>query len=309
MDHVKAFEILELDFGERRYGDVTLTLLKGQYRKLALRHHPDKNGNTIESNERFKHINEAYHFLKKELQGEEEPVEEEESRDDCINGFLYWQILKNFVRGIFEASDTADLVMKIVQDLLITGKQISVKLFDDLDKDTFLNIYTFLSTHKTTLHLSNELLDTIRQMVLDKYETVEIYKLNPSIHDLLENNLYKLYIDEQLYLVPLWHSESHFDKEIIVICEPELPPNMSIDDDNNLYIEAELYGNELVDQILYDGSLCLNIGPKTLSIPLSSLYMKQHQTYRFKKEGISKVKKDIYDVSDKSDIIVNITVI
>ena len=34
-----------------------------------------------------------------------------------------------------------------------------------------------------------------------------VYKLNPSINDLLNNNLYKLYIDEELFLVPLWYNE------------------------------------------------------------------------------------------------------
>ena len=62
-----AFEILEIDFTSTKYEDLTLEYLKKQYRKLALKHHPDKNGNTYESNEKFKKINEAYHYLKREI--------------------------------------------------------------------------------------------------------------------------------------------------------------------------------------------------------------------------------------------------
>ena len=34
---------------------------------MALQNHPDKNGNTPESNEKFRQINEAYNYLKREI--------------------------------------------------------------------------------------------------------------------------------------------------------------------------------------------------------------------------------------------------
>ena len=59
MNYKDAFNILEIDFVNEKYQDITLDYLKKQYRKLALKNHPDKNGNTYESNEKFKRINEA----------------------------------------------------------------------------------------------------------------------------------------------------------------------------------------------------------------------------------------------------------
>ena len=44
-----------------------IELIKKKYHKMALQNHPDKNGNTPESNEKFKQINEAYNYLKREI--------------------------------------------------------------------------------------------------------------------------------------------------------------------------------------------------------------------------------------------------
>jgi hypothetical protein len=199
-----------------------------------------------------------------------------------------------------------------VKDIIVAGKKISSRLFDGLDKETALNIYTFLSNNRTVLHLSQEILDVIREVVVKKYDNIEVYKLNPSISDLMNNNLYKLYVNDALYLVPLWHNESYFDGsgcEIMVICEPELPVGITIDDDNNICVEISIYVQRtLVGIILEDGAIAVDVGEKEFKIPLSQLYMKQEQYYRIKNEGISRIKRDVCDVAEKSDIIVKITI-
>ena len=310
-----AFEILEIDFTSTKYEDLSLEYLKKQYRKLALKNHPDKNGNTHESNEKFQKINEAYHYLKREIKhlnydDIENDIKGED--DNSVNSSLYSDILKGFMKTVFEGKYN-ELLTKIVNDIITAGKRTSVKLFDDLDKDTAFNIYTFLSNNRSILHLSQEILEVIREIVVKKYDNVDVYKLNPSINDLLNNNLYKLYVHDDLYLVPLWHNESYFDGsgcEIIVICEPELPEGIQIDDDNNIFITKEIYGySDLLNMILLNKSIQITIGEKEYDIPVSNLYMKREQYYRIKNEGLSKVKRDIYDVSEKSDIIVKIVII
>ena len=310
-----AFEILEIDFTHTKYEDLSLEYLKKQYRKLALKNHPDKNGNTPESNEKFQKINEAYHYLKREIKhlnydDIEDDIKGEDDNSD--NSSLYSDILKGFMKTVFEGKYN-ELLTKIVNDIITAGKRTSVKLFDDLDKDTAFHIYTFLSNNRSVLHLSQEILEVIREIVVKKYDNVDVYKLNPSINDLLNNNLYKLYVHDELYLVPLWHNESYFDGsgcEIIVICEPELPEGIQIDDDNNIFITKEIYGySDLLNMILLNKSIQINIGEKEYEIHVSNLYMKREQYYRIKNEGLSKVKRDIYDVSEKSDIIVKVVII
>ena len=310
MNYKDAFDILEIDFIDIKYEELTLEYLKKQYKKMALKHHPDKNGNTIESTEHFKKINEAYNYLKREIKNLKPEDFLDDNADDEINEqYSYFIVLQNFIRSVFE-SKYADITSKIINEILLAGKQISLKVFEDLDKDTVLNIFNFLSKYRFVLHLSNDLLDKVREIVQSKYENVEIYKLNPSITDLLECNFYKLYIEKNLYLVPLWHYETCYDGsgcEIIVICEPELPDNIKIDDDNNLYVETEIsIYHDLPDMLIRGWDVTINIGNKQFSIPLSNLYLKKEQYYRFKNQGITKVKSDIYDVNDKSDIIVKI---
>ena len=309
MNYEQAFNILEIDIINIKYEELTLEYLKKRYRKLALKYHPDKNGNTIESNEKFKKINEAYNYLKRELKYLNKEKEEElkTDDDDFLQSSLYYDILKDFMKTVFETKYN-DVLSKVVNDIIIAGKRTSVKLFDNLDKETSLNIYNFLSKNRSTLNLSEDILNVVRDIVVKKYNNVEIYKLNPCINDLLNNNLYKLNVNNKLYIVPLWHNESYFDGsgcEIMVICEPELPNNIKIDDDNNLIVDVSIsLLKNLHDMILNDSPISFDIGEKSFKIPLSNLKIKREQYYYLKGKGISKIKKDIYDITDKSDIIV-----
>ena len=313
MNYKDAFNILEIDISIVSYNDISLEYLKKQYRKLALKHHPDKNGNTLDSNEKFKQINEAYHYLKKEIYNfnPECDTSIELDEDETFTSSLYFQILKNFIKTVFE--ENTDILSKIVNDIINAGKHISVKLFDDLDKDTALNIYTFLSNNRSTLHLTQDILDIIRDIVVKKYDNVIVYKLNPTISDLMNNNLYKLYVNNELFLVPLWHNESYYDVsgcEIIVICEPDILNNITIDEENNICVEKNIYiHNELTEMLTNNTALKIYIGENEFEITLSNLFIKKEQYYVIKNAGISKIKKDIYDISEKSNIIVKINML
>ena len=317
MDFKKAFDILEIKTHEISYNELTLEYLKKKYHKLALHNHPDKNGNTVESNEKFKQINEAYHFLKREIKNinpEEynEENENEENENDGVNSSVYFDILTFFMKSVMEGKYN-EFISKIVNDIVFASKKISLKLFEDLDKDSAMNVYTFLSKHRSVLHLNETILEEVRQVVLQKYDNVQIFKINPSINDLLNNNLYKLYVDEKLYLVPLWHNESYFDGsgcEIIVICEPELPEFITIDDENNIHTEIYIdLVNDIPKLLKDDMNIVIKIGNSDFSINLSKLYIRKQQYYIIKNEGITKIKNDIYDISERGDLIIKINII
>lgn len=302
-----AFETLELDTNNKSY--ISKETIKKQYRKLALKYHPDKNGNTKESNERFKKINEAYEYLYN-LYNDNDDKNVETKEPNYSQSSLYTDILKQFIQSSFEK----EVLSKIVSKIIGAGKRISTELFNELDKDTALNIFSFLSNNRSTLHLSQEILDLVRDIVVKKYNNVEIYKLNPSINDLINNNIYKLNVNNEIFFVPLWHNESYFEtknnsSEILVICEPELENGLTIDDDNNIHIKKQINAIDLPNILLNDYQIVVQIGSKEISIPIEKLYIKKNQIYKIKGQGLAKVKRDIYDVSEKTDVIVHITII
>ena len=309
MNYKEAFCILEIDIDEVDFKDITLDYLKKKYHKLALQNHPDKNGNTPESNEKFRMINEAYDFLKNEIKYLNHDTFDNKN-DDTSTVPLYFEILQIFMRSMME-SKYNDIISQLVNDIVMGCTKISLKLFDNLDKDMSVGVYVFLSKYRSVLHLDEDILEAVRKIVIQKYDNVEIYKLNPSINDLLNNNLYKLFVNEQLYLVPLWFNEVYFDgsgNEIIVLCEPELDKNVKIDDDNNIYIELQYFSklDTLFELLKNDNDITFNLGDKIFTIPLSNLFMKREQFYRIKYAGLSKVNDDIYNVTEKADIIVKI---
>lgn len=310
MNYIDAFEILEID-KTVKLNDITLDFLKRRYHKLALQNHPDKNGNTGEFTLKFQQIQEAYIFLKREIAA----INNENTYvDDTSNPNVYVDILSLFMKTIFNGGHT-DIILNVVKELVIGCKKVSIKLFDNLDKDMAITIYDFLSSNRSILHLSTELLNEIRDLVVKKYDNIVIYKLNPSINDLLEHNIYKLYIDDQLFLVPLWYNEVYFDNsgcEIIVICEPELPKDITIDDDNNVHLAITVNSNELGDIIINNKNIHFTLGKKEIDIPSSELFMKREQYYRVKNMGLSTITTetdDIYDIIKLADLIVRITVL
>jgi DnaJ-class molecular chaperone len=318
MDYNKAFEILEIDTNNTNYTDITIELIKKKYHKLALQNHPDKNGNTPESNEKFRQINEAYNYLKREIKNINSTYYEndDENVNEDQTSSVYFDILKLFIKGLLDGKYN-DVFINIIQDIVSGYKKISLKLFDNLDRENAINVYLFLSKYKNILHLSDSVLDDIKEVVIQKYDNVEIYKLNPNINDLLYNNFYKLYVKDVLYLVPLWHNEVYFDNEtenenneIIVLCEPELPEGVKIDDDNNIYIEKTInIQTELPNLILNNETIIIEIGDQRYHILVSELSMKREQYYKIKNKGITKPNDDICNVSQKSDIIVKIVLV
>ena len=317
MNCKEAFAIMNIS---QSYNDITQEFLKKQYRKMALQHHPDKCGNTPESNVKFQQIHEAYEVLQREIKHDknlysenntsEYNTAEYNTAESPDANYVYIDILQLFMKSVLHGKYN-DIILHIVNQIVLGCKQVSAHIFDNVDKENCMRIYQFLSLNRLMFHLSNELLDTIREIVVKKYDNVHVYKLNPSIDDILDNNIYKLYVNDTLFLVPLWHNEVYFDCsgcEIIVICQPQLEEHITIDDDNNIHVEAKVMITDIINMLTSNTPVMVKIGKQELTIPVNELFIKRQQYYTLQNQGISHIKTELEDITDKSDIIINVII-
>ena len=186
---------------------------------------------------------------------------------------------------------------------------------------------TQLLKYKNVLHMNESILTLLREIILEKFKDIQIYILNPSIDDLFENNVYKLEINKTLYFVPLWHGELYFDAisedkkenkernggtvlssneyDIIVKCIPDLPQHISIDENNNLYVNVNI---PFQTSLLKEKSIPIYLGKKRFDIKTERLLIREKQTLVFKNMGVSLINEnDIYSVERKGDVYVKIT--
>jgi hypothetical protein len=297
MDLEEALHIFEIE----NVSNLSQESLKKQYHKLALQNHPDKNGNTPESTQHFQRIQCAYEVLKREISIINNHTELGEEHINLNSG--YTAILHLFIDGILKGKYN-EFLSNIVKDIVSGCKEISLKLFEDMNKEQSLAVYNFIVKYKALLRLTDNTLDKVREILLDKYKDMQIYVLNPSINDLFQNNVYKLDIDNKLYFVPLWHSELHFESDIVVKCNPELPENMEIDEDNNLVITERI---PITFSLLNEKTRTIKIGNNSVELPLDQLFLRPVQTRVLRKKGISKIlDADIYNIDEKADIIIKI---
>ena len=310
MDIKRATEILELELNT----NLNSTIVKKQYHKLALLYHPDKNNGSIEANQRFQEINEAYKYLLPIVSSETNSNINSTNTNNTSNNeniHIYGNLLSTFISTI--VSNNKEVLVKIIKDIVINGTK---KIIYDLDKETLLELYSFLCKYKNILFVSLETIELIKTSVKNKFENNEIIILNPSIDDLFENNVYKLHINNEVYLVPLWHNELYFDtktktnelSELIVLCEPELPENIAIDENNNIICNISVKFEK--QNLLVSSYLNISLGKRIFSIPCNKLFIKQSQIYVFKGQGISQIDEyNIYNINKKGDIIVRINFI
>lgn len=299
MNSTLAREIIGFDENE----PITKDELKRKYRRLALQFHPDKNGNSAESAENFKMIHEAYEYLQiyiisqpDDLQDDASPATTSEAGDD------YMTMLQRFIESIIQSPNMNEIIKEIVMN---GCKKLSTRLFENMSKDTSIEVLSFISKHRNILHIDQDTIQCVREIILEKYKNDQIYILNPTLDDLLENNVYKLDIDGKIYLVPLWHSEVYFDGsgcDIIVQCIPDLPKNMYIDENNALHVNI----NAPFTISLLDSPVVLfKLGKQ--SFPLQ-VQFKKTQTCYLHNQGISIIdEKNMYNIFPKGGVYVKIT--
>ena len=301
---LEELEILEIELSK-----INEEYLKKKFHKLALKWHPDKN-NSENAKIKFQKICESYNYLLNCIQYENENNKEKFQPFVSSNeSTIYIDLLTNFIFSLVKGSYN-ELLLGIIQELSSEYEYLRQK-FEILDKEKAIELYQLLYKYKDILYINNETLEIISLIITEKYKNNRIFILKPCLKDIIEHNIYKLYVNDNLYLVPLWHNELYFDapdgSDIIVLCQPKLPTNITIDENNNIYYEKNIEIETEFKNLIKSNFVSIEIGEKWFSIPLNNLYIKNEQLYKFKNQGIAHIlEKDIYNVSSKANIIVKI---
>jgi hypothetical protein len=319
----KALDELEISLDDIDLTKLDHEYIKKKYHKLALKWHPDKN-NEKYAKEKFQKISEAYDYLTNELYILNCDTKNSNTSDDFVSSIyseepkIYINILSNFIASLLKGT-YSDVLTNIIKEISLGYETITLtylrKKFEEIDKQNAIELYKLLYKYNRILYISNDILELVSLIIKEKYKNDRVFILKPTLKDIMEHNIYKLYVDDLLYIVPLWHNELYFDapdgSEIIVLCQPKLPSNISIDENNNIYYEKYItIDNELINLIKYSKYVSINIEEKCFTIPLTKLYIREEQIYRFKSQGISQIsEKDIYNVNDKADVIFKIILI
>ena len=289
MNFKKAIKILELS---EPYTDREL---KKAYFKQALKYHPDKN-KEADAKARFQDIGEAYGFLRKN--GKDHIDYTKLSFREMLEKCLHFMQVESNWETLF--------VQTTLHSLLLDYKKISIKVFETMRKERILEVYDFFVKYKDIFSISEEWLADMRDMIKKKMKGDNIIILNPNLEDMLNDKIYRLELEGEIYYVPLWHNELCYDasgRDIIIKCIPELDKNITMDNDNNLYYIV----NHSIKELLNHKKMVVTIGNKVFEIPSNELKITPRQFYTLYEKGILCINaEDIYNSEKRGHIYIDI---
>ena len=323
MDHKDARDML----GVTR--DCSLAELNKRYRVLALRLHPDKNGNAPDATDAFQKLNAAYRMLLPDAKGVNESNESNKANEEPdADTETYSNICMNFIKSLFarkhnskmDGSDGGnpillELLHRIVHDYASASVNAALDL---LDPSVLFQLYETLERYNSEVSMDARIFEEISRVLREKMQKNNILILKPSLKDVMQNNISVVKVEGHTFYVPLWHSELHYRiededdndsaRQLIVRCMPELPDHMSIDSNNELHIDVRAGVKELLH--CSGGVLRIPLyDSECLELDVRELHIKSRQTVvlRNNKHGISLIcSNDIYDVQNKAPVCVHV---
>ena len=274
----------------------TRKVLKKQYFKKALLYHPDKNDNP-DSNKQFHKIQDAYVYLSNNL----DSCSQESGESENDSYFVVIEQLFNIMRNS-NIANTAEVINVILENCHL----LSLSTFEKMDKHTALKIFGYIERYSTILCIDKDMVARFREIIREKLQDDELVILNPSIDNLLNNEVYVLEHDENTYYIPLWHEEVTYETgghSLIVKCIPQLPEHVYIDENNHIHIHIKIS----VVRALRDKTISVSLGAKVFKITTSELKIIAHQSHIIRENGISAIEPgDNYNTDKKGNVIIHI---
>ena len=273
--------------------NITEDELKKQYRKMALKYHPDKN-KSLDATDKFQEISHIYVYLLNKIKNKNTDDENEEEYNN------YKEVIYSIIEKILKKENLNEPLSYYIKNIIsLIGDICECKIQPIMEKMEKYRSGRGSGRSRNNFEQKNEDCDKTRIMIL-----------KPNLKDLFDDNLYKLIENDLTYIVPLWHNEITYEdnsgNEIIVKCSPILPKNILLDEENNIHIILkydirELFGKEKKD---------FTIEGKTYEFYMNDVKLLEKQTIILTNQGISRINiEEIYDVSCKSDVFVHLELV
>ena len=231
MDLQKACDILGIT-----KENFTKKEVKKAYYQKALETHPDKN-KIHGSSERFAEVQNAYTYLRKfdEFKSDNEAHETEEPT-------TYSDILSSFIKTTIGIEIKSEQLANTLTKVKKGYEEATFKMFTEMDRHQAARLYAYLTQYSSVFGFSEEVLDRLKQELERKTSRDIFVTVEPSLTNLLDQQVYKLEHMSEFYFIPLWHDELEFelgDKQLVVTVNPKLPKNCWIDDSGALHIRHD----------------------------------------------------------------------
>ena len=295
-----ALSKLNLDnkYNIKNITELTNVELKRSYHIMALNYHPDKN-KEINAKERFQEIGEAYTFLHNIINSNIYNIYENNTEEE-IYDTPYTDLMINLLKMLLSKPDSGEINKFQKKCIEYTNKLLD-QLFDKINLNVLEDIYKFIV--KNSMGLSEDMINVIKDLINKKLMKYNMYIISPSLENIMNSEIFKLEIEEDIVYVPLWHQEMVYENILIKI-QPILPDNVTIDEYNNMHITYEERFINLLNLIKEDIKF---IEINNYKVYLEELRLKKIQVVIFKNEGIPLINtNDILDNKIKGNVLIHI---